>query len=74
MVCRIILLSLLFCLLSADKVKYGGELYLDGQNAQNMGMGGYSASFSDGRNPALLLHAHESSVHFSHKNKCLGII
>ena len=73
MVCRILLLSLLFCQLSADKVKYGGELYLDGQNARNMGMGGYSASFSDGRNPALLLHVHESSVHFSHKNKFAGL-
>ena len=73
MVCRLLLLSLLISLLAADMVKYGGELYMDGQNARNIGMGGYSASFSDGRNPALLIHAHEPSVHFSHKNKFSGL-
>ena len=73
MICRLLLLSLLFSLLSANTVKYGGELYMDGQNARNIGMGGYSASFSDGRNPALLIHAHEPSVHFSHKNKFAGL-
>ena len=73
MACRLILLSLLISLLSADTVKYGGELYMDGQNARNIGMGGYSVSFSDGRNPALLIHAHEPSVHFSHKNKFAGL-
>ena len=69
MVYRLILLSLLISLLGAKTVKYGGELYIDGQNARNIGMGGYSASFSDGSNPALLIHAHETSVHFSYKNK-----
>ena len=73
MVCRLLLLSLLLSLLSANTVKYGGELYMDGQNARNIGMGGYSASFSDGRNPALLIHALEPSVHFSHKNKFSGL-
>ena len=46
---------------------------MDGQNARNAGMGGYSASFSDGSNPALLAHASEPSVHFSHKNKFTGL-
>ena len=73
MVCRLLLLSLVSNLLVANIVKYGGELYMDSQNARNIGMGGYSASFSDGRNPALLIHAHESSVHFSHKNKFTGL-
>ena len=73
MACRLLLLSLVVNLLVADMVKYGGELYMDGQNARNIGMGGYSVSFSDGRNPALLIHAHEPSVHFSHKNKFTGL-
>ena len=73
MVYRLLLSSFLLSLLSANTVKYGGELYVDGQNARNIGMGGYSASFSDGRNPALLIHAHEPSVHFSHKNKFSGL-
>ena len=73
MVCRLLLLSLFVNLLVAEIVKYGGELYMDSQNARNIGMGGYSASFSDGRNPALLIHAHEPSVHFSHKNKFTGL-
>ena len=73
MVCRLLLSSFLLSLLSANTVKYGGELYMDGQNARNIGMGGYSVSFSDGRNPALLIHALEPSVHFSHKNKFSGL-
>ena len=73
MVCRLLLLVLLISLLGATTVKYGGELYIDGQNARNIGMGGYSASFSDGRNPSLLINAHEPSVHFSHKNKFAGL-
>ena len=73
MVCRLLLLSLLLSLLFANTGKCGGELYMDGQNARNIGMGGYSASFSDGRNPALLIHAHEPSIHFSQKNKFAGL-
>ena len=73
MACRLVFLSLVVNLLVADMVKYGGELYMDGQNARNIGMGGYSASFSDGRNPALLIHALEPSVHFNHKNKFSGL-
>ena len=46
---------------------------MDGQNARNAGMGGYSVSFSDGSNPALLVHSSEPSVHFSHKNKFTGL-
>ena len=60
-------------LLGAYNVKYGGEFYMDGQNARNAGMGGYSVSFSDGSNPALLVHSSEPSVHFSHKNKFTGL-
>ena len=70
---RFLLSILLIKLLSANNVKYGGEFYMDGQNARNAGMGGYSVSFSDGSNPALLVHASESSVHFSHKNKFTGL-
>ena len=73
MACRVLLLSLVVNFLIADTVKFGGELYMDSQNAQNIGMGGYSASFSDGRNPALLIHAHEPYVQFSHKNKFDGL-
>ena len=46
---------------------------MDGQNARNAAMGGYSVSFSDGSNPALLVHSSEPSVHFSHKNKFTGL-
>ena len=70
---RFLLSILLIKLLSANNVKYGGELYMDGQNARNAGMGGSSVSFSDGSNPALLVHASEPSVHFSHKNKFTGL-
>ena len=70
MVCRLLLLFLLFNLLNADKVKYGGELYMDSQNARNIGMGGYSVSFSDGRNPALLIHAHEPFHGFEEGGGC----
>ncbi len=73
MVCNFFLCVLFINLLSANNVKYGGEFYIDGQNARNAGMGGYSASFSDGSNPALLVHASEPSVHFSHKNKFTGL-
>ena len=70
---RFLLSILLIKLLSANNVKYGGEFYMDGQNARNAGMGGYSVSFSDGSNPALLVHSSEPSVHFSHKNKFTGL-
>ena len=73
MVYKFILCSLFINLLGANNVKYGGEFYMDGQNARNAGMGGYSVSFSDGSNPALLVHSSEPSVHFSHKNKFTGL-
>ena len=57
----------------AETVRYGGELFLDGQDARNAGMGGYSVSLTGGRNPALLFQAQESSVHFSHKDKFGGL-
>ena len=69
MVYRIIILAFFVNLIIAETVWYGGELYIDGQNARNAGMGGYSASLVGGRNPALLIHAEESSIHFSHKDK-----
>ena len=73
MVYKIFLCILFINLLGAYNVKYGGEFYMDGQNARNAGMGGYSVSFSDGSNPALLVHSSEPSVHFSHKNKFTGL-
>ena len=73
MVYKFFLCILFINLLGAFNVKYGGEFYMDGQNARNAGMGGYSVSFSDGSNPALLVHSSEPSVHFSHKNKFTGL-
>mgnify|MGYP000314750560 CR=1 FL=1 len=70
---RFLLSILLIKLLAAYTVSYGGEFYMDGQNARNAAMGGYSVSFSDGSNPALLVHSSEPSVHFSHKNKFTGL-
>ena len=70
---RFLLSILLIKLLAAYTVKYGGEFYMDGQNARNAAMGGYSVSFSDGSNPALLVHSSEPSVHFSHKNQFTGL-
>ena len=73
MVYRYLILSSIINFLIADIVQFGGELYMDGQNAQNLGMGGYSASFSAGSNPAQLIHVQESSMHFSHKDKFAGL-
>ena len=73
MVYKFFLCILFINLLGAYNVKYGGEFYMDGQNARNAGMGGYSVSFSDGSNPALLVHSSEPSVHFSYKNKFTGL-
>ena len=70
---RFLLSILLIKLLAAYTVNYGGEFYMDGQNARNASMGGYSVSFSDGSNPALLVHSSEPSVHFSYKNKFTGL-
>ena len=73
MVFRYLILSSVINFLFADIVQFGGELYMDGQNARNIGMGGYSASFSTGANPAQLMHIQESSMHFSHKDKFAGL-
>ena len=73
MVYRYLILSSMINFLIADIVQFGGELYMDGQNARNLGMGGYSASFSSGANPAQLMHIQESSLHFSHKDKFSGL-
>ena len=70
---RFLLLFSLINFLVADIVQFGGGLYRDGQNARNLGMGGYSASFSPGSNPAQLMHLHESLFHFSHKDKFTGL-
>ena len=60
--------------LFADYVQFGGELYMDGKTARNMGMGGYSVSFSSSSNPARLMHTSQSSsIYFSHKNKFAGL-
>ena len=73
MVYRYLILSSIINFLIADIVQFGGELYMDGQNARNIGMGGYSASFSAGANPAQLMHIQRSSMHFSHKDKFAGL-
>ena len=73
MVYRYLILSIIINFLIADIVQFGGELYMDGQNARNIGMGGYSASVSVGANPAQLMHIQESSMHFSHKDKFAGL-
>ena len=60
-------------MLSAGTVQFGGELYMDGQNARNIGMGGYSTFFNVGINIAQNIHTQKSSIHFSHKNKFAGL-
>ena len=73
MVVKSLIFVIIVNLAMAETVRYGGELFLDGQDARNAGMGGYSVSLTGGRNPALLFRAQESSVHFSHKNKFAGL-
>jgi len=73
MVVRIILFFIFTNLAGAETVQYGSGIFIDAQDARNAGMGGYIVSFSDGSNPALLVHASEPSVHFSHKNKFTGL-
>ena len=73
MVIKSLIFVITINLAMAETVRYGGELFLDGQDARNAGMGGYSVSLTGGRNPALLFQAQESSVHFSHKNKFAGL-
>ena len=73
MVVKSLIFVIIVNLAMAETVRYGGELFLDGQDARNAGMGGYSVSLTGGRNPALLFRAQESSVHFSHKNKFSGL-
>ena len=73
MVVKSLIFVIIVNLAMAETVRYGGELFLDGQDARNAGMGGYSVSLAGGRNPALLFRAQESSVHFSHKNKFAGL-
>jgi len=73
MVVKSLIFVIIVNLAIAETVWYGGELFLDGQDARNAGMGGYSVSLAGGRNPALLFRAQESSVHFSHKDKFAGL-
>ena len=73
MVVKSLFFVIIVNLAMAETVRYGGELFLDGQDARNAGMGGYSVSLTGGRNPALLFRAKESSVHFSHKDKFAGL-
>ena len=73
MVVKLLICVIIVNLAMAETVRYGGELFLDGQDARNAGMGGYSVSLTGGRNPALLFRAQESSVHFSHKDKFAGL-
>jgi hypothetical protein len=73
MVYRFLVFTIFIQVLIADFVQFGGELYLDGQNARNAGMGGYSVSFSAGSNPAKLIYSSEPCIHFSHKDKYSGL-
>ena len=74
MVVRIILFFIFTNLAGAEIVQYGGGIFLDAQDARNSGMGGYSISMAGGRNPAMLIHAQESSIHFSNKDKFEGLL
>ena len=73
MVVKSLIFVIIAYLVMAENVRFGGELFLDVQDARNEGMGGYSVSLTGGRNPALLFQAQESSVHFSHKDKFAGL-
>ena len=66
-------MALVSNLTMAETVQFGGELFLDGQDARSAGMGGYSISIADGRNPLSLIDSQGSSVHFSHKDKFSGL-
>ena len=70
---RFLILFILINALVADIIQFGGELYKEGQNARNIGMGGYSASFSASTNPAQLIHIQDKSMHFSYKDKFAGL-
>ena len=59
--------------LQSEFIPFGGELYFDSNNAQNMGMGGYNASFSTGANPAKLILTDHPSFSLSYKNKYMGL-
>ena len=59
--------------LQAEFIPFGGELYFDSNNAQNMGMGGYNASFSSRSNPAKLILTDTPSFSLSYKNKYMGL-
>ena len=73
MVYRLLFFISFIQILIAGFVQFGGELYMDGKNARNAGMGGYSASFSAGSNPARLIKHHVPSIYFSYKNKYSGL-
>jgi len=73
MVYRVLFITILINVILADFVQFGGELYMDGQNARNIGMGGYSVSFSAGSNPAKLIYSSEAFIHFSYKDKYSGL-
>ena len=70
MVVRIILFFIFANLGGAVTVQYGGGLFLDAQDAQNAGMGGYSISIAEGRNPAMLIHAQEPAIYFTDRHCC----
>ena len=69
--------SILFLILNivyANIVQYGGELYIDGNNARNLGMGGYSVSYSIGSNPARAMPLSNSKISLSYKNKYFDLV
>jgi len=58
----------------AYNARFSGELYHDGQYGRNAALGGWCASYIDGRNPTLLKYAKNSGIHFAHMNKYGGLI
>ena len=48
MIVKLLLFVISVNLAIAETVRYGGELFLDGQDARNAGMGGYSLSLAGG--------------------------
>ena len=69
----ILVLSFFLQFLFGNYVGYGAELFIDGENARNLGMGGFSQDFSINLNPAKLTRLTEASIEFSYKDKFSGL-
>ena len=55
-------------------VHFGGELFLDGQNMQNISMGNNNYSFGSRSNPATLIFSSNNFIHFSYKDKFSNLL